>query len=343
MLRDLPHVRLALAGAVLTFAGGARAAPSLSCPALAAANARARYESLDLAGVVEATSDLDACPDGTGAELAQALRWRAQALVTKGNLVAAEETFARLETFAPGFQLDPALSPRLHEAHQAGKARAVTERRVIVRLGNPKPGAAGAQVFAEVFSATPGPLEVLIQFEDGTGVKPVAASEVTAGQYQATAPGGATGAYRVLVRREGEPVFLSPYAHLPMPAAPPPRAELLAPRDVPAARAPDLTHPRPMEAAAANPARGGMPKALPWAFGASAVVSLGFSGAFAVLGATDKRAFDASVVDGVSTLPASELSVLQNRGNARFTAALTTAIVGIALGSVSAAMLASKD
>ena len=227
--RPLP-VRFMLAGVALVFASAAGATPPRSCPAAAAAVARSRYESLDVAGVIDTTSDLDACPDGTAAELAEALRWRAQALMTKGNMAAAEEAFARIETLVPGYVLDPALSPKLHELHRAGRARATSENRVFARLGISKLGAEGAVVTAEVYAATPGPLAVLFQFEDGAGAKSIPAQELAPGRYQANVPKGAAGAYRVLVRREGEPVFLSPFGRVPAKEAKVAIGEPLPPR-----------------------------------------------------------------------------------------------------------------
>ena len=82
---------------------------------------------------------------------------------------------------------------------------------------------------------------------------------------------------------------------------------------------------------------------LPWALAGGAVAALGVSGTFAILGSQDKAAFDASVVNGVSTMPASEFQPIQNRGNDRFTVALTTAVVGVALGAASAALFSMGD
>jgi hypothetical protein len=84
-------------------------------------------------------------------------------------------------------------------------------------------------------------------------------------------------------------------------------------------------------------------RVLPWALGGGAVAAFAVSGTFAILGAQDKATFDASVVNGVSTMPASEWRPIQSRGNDRFTVALTSAVVGAALGAASAALFATGD
>ncbi len=83
-------------------------------------------------------------------------------------------------------------------------------------------------------------------------------------------------------------------------------------------------------------------RALPWVVGGAGIATLGVSGAFAALGAQDKSAFDASVSGRVSRLPGSELQTISNRGNSRFTIALTSAVVGAALVACSAALFATE-
>ncbi len=87
------------------------------------------------------------------------------------------------------------------------------------------------------------------------------------------------------------------------------------------------------------------PRAVPIALGGAAVASLGASVVFAVLGMQDKSAYEAAryELDGqvASRLSQNELDALAARGNARFTVALSTAAIGVALGAASTALLVS--
>lgn len=88
------------------------------------------------------------------------------------------------------------------------------------------------------------------------------------------------------------------------------------------------------------------PGTVPIALGGAAAASLGASVVFAVLAMQDKGAYDAAryELDGqvASRLSQSELDTLAQRGNARFTVALSTAVMGVALGALSTALLVSE-
>lgn len=112
-----------------------------------------RYESLDFEGAAAATEGLERCRDGSAAELADAFRWRAQALAGGGDSGRAAEVFALVEVIVPGYALDPFLSPKLHELQRAGRAQAKSSRPVFARLLPTEESGGERQLLVEVFDA----------------------------------------------------------------------------------------------------------------------------------------------------------------------------------------------
>lgn len=224
------RIGLAASGALLLVPLFARAQPaSASCPARAAKEAQARYEALDFAGVISATAGLETCEDGSAAELAEGLRWRAQALMAQGNSTAATETFVLLATVAPGYALDPMLSPRLHELFRTGKTRAKEEQRIFARLLAPSRRTGSAMVRVEVHDAVARDLQISFVFKSGSSSREVEAQRVEGERYEAAVPAAASGPYRAQVTHGGEVVFLTPngrVAAADTPVATRPRIEL---------------------------------------------------------------------------------------------------------------------
>ena len=235
------HLAVSLVALVLTPAATARAEPvERTCPARAAVEARKLYEVLDLAGVLAATAGLEACADGSAAELAEALRWRAQVLVSQGKNDAAVDAFALLETISPGYALDPLRSPKLHELHLAGRARVAAEKPVFARLAAPTTELAGRRLRADVFDPSARALVVVFLVQAGAGSREVVARKAYGARYEAAAPDDAAGPYRAQVNDAGQVVFLTPNGRLPAGDAPVARASPAAPPGLDSETEPDL-------------------------------------------------------------------------------------------------------
>jgi hypothetical protein len=85
-------------------------------------------------------------------------------------------------------------------------------------------------------------------------------------------------------------------------------------------------------------------RALPWVAGAGAVGALAVSGTFLALGSQDKSAYENSLSPNrVSRLTGSELQAISSQGNTRFTVAMTTAIVGVALAATAGLLFATSE
>jgi hypothetical protein len=140
-------------------------AASSTCPGRIAAEAAARYEQADSKGTLAATASIEACIDGEPGELAEALRWRAQALLAEGNSPAALDAFVLLLTIAPHYQLDPLLSPKLHQLLTEARARVVaTGGLPFARLR--RAPLDGSSVLVEVYDPHRVARRVLVRFGD---------------------------------------------------------------------------------------------------------------------------------------------------------------------------------
>jgi hypothetical protein len=185
-------VRRPMLPLVALFALSAADPEELSCPAQAADKAHAAFESGDVAGTLAATQNVERCTDGTAAELARALRWRAQAVAAKGNEVATVTAFAWVYAVDPRFVPEPPLPMDLEALFERGKAQAQSDQLVLVRLLAPATDAGGTFVRAEVLGVgTPSRVDAI--FREKTTV---AASPERAGVYRAKVPVGRAVAYR---------------------------------------------------------------------------------------------------------------------------------------------------
>jgi hypothetical protein len=106
----------------------------LSCPTTATQIARQRYASAEYGAAIGAVAEVELCTDGTAVEVAEALRWRAEAKAAGGDAAGAVEAFALLSVIAPAYALDPLESPKFHELFKQGKARAEKAKTVFARL-----------------------------------------------------------------------------------------------------------------------------------------------------------------------------------------------------------------
>jgi hypothetical protein len=181
----------ALVSGLLVWAGAASAEPA-TCPAAAAEKARAAHDAQDLAAVIAATQSVERCADGTAHELAEAMRWRAQALAEKGSTKAAVTAFAWLFTVEAGFTADPPLAPEVQQLADEGRQEAAENQLVLVRLMAPVKDASGTYVRAEVLGPVP-PSRVEAIFKNS---KLVAATRDADGLYRAQVPAGPSKPYR---------------------------------------------------------------------------------------------------------------------------------------------------
>src|SRR5581483_9599278 len=175
--------------AVLAAADG-EAEPS--CPAKSAAKARAAFEAGDVAGTLAATQDVERCENGTGKELAEALRWRAQAVATKGNEIATVTASAGVNAADPAFVADPALPRELQELFLRGRAQAQSDKLVLLRLLGPAADDSGTWVRVEVLGFGER-THVEAIFREKIHVPAVAEGE---GVYRAKVPAGRAAPYR---------------------------------------------------------------------------------------------------------------------------------------------------
>lgn len=123
------------------------AAPTLSCPMSAALIAKDRYAQADYSGAISALADVEVCPDGQDQELAEALRWRAQAKAAAGDVSGSVDAWALLWTVQPTWALDPLESPKFHELYAQGRSRAEKNKVVFARMIRTIGGRAVAQVY----------------------------------------------------------------------------------------------------------------------------------------------------------------------------------------------------
>lgn len=118
-----------------------------SCPESAARAAKEQYARGDYAKAAAALADVEICTDGSDEELAEALRWRAQAKGAAGDTEGSIEAWALLWTVLPTWQLDPLESPKFHDLYAKGRSRAAQTRLVFARLTRTLGGRAVVQVF----------------------------------------------------------------------------------------------------------------------------------------------------------------------------------------------------
>lgn len=186
-----------------------------SCPARAAWEARARYEAVDYPASVRATLEVEQCQDGSAAELAEALRWRAQALAAGGNAQAATEAFALLGTVAPDYALDPLVSPKIHRLSGDGQRKARAEGRVFARLLEPRWEDGRATLRVELFDPRKRATSVLFSFEGGEPGVEITASLREGRTFEAQAPRHAGRLYSAVVETIERVAFRTPSARLP--------------------------------------------------------------------------------------------------------------------------------
>jgi hypothetical protein len=200
-----------------------------SCPDAAAQAAKNHYASADYAGAISALTNLELCPDGTDVELAEALRWRAQAKTAAGDTAGALDAWSLLATVKPGYALDALESPKFHAQFAQGKARAERGRLVFARLVR----TLGTIVFVQVFD----PRNVVKRVALKLDKREIAAAKQSDGLYAATVPEAADAA-SVVVESSEAVVFRTPkvmLTELPgAPAAPVEAVIVKPPRPAPA-------------------------------------------------------------------------------------------------------------
>jgi hypothetical protein len=179
---------LAAALMVLSVDGGARA-EDLSCPAQAVSACRKAYRELNYAAAARATDGLEQCHNGTTLELAEALRWRGQALAAQGDVAGATRAFTLLATVAPDYALDPFVSPKVHQLFQAGRAEARLNPVLFARAIDPIRRGAHTLARIEVFGAV---LRASFKFSTAEGTVEVP-GRPEGTLWEAEVPGGATG------------------------------------------------------------------------------------------------------------------------------------------------------
>lgn len=118
-----------------------------SCPSAASQAAKERYARGDSAGAIAALADVEICTDGSEVELAEALRWRAQAKAAAGDAAGSIEAWALTWTVLPTYVLDPLESPKFHDLYAQGRTRAATGRSVFARITRTIAGHVVVQVF----------------------------------------------------------------------------------------------------------------------------------------------------------------------------------------------------
>jgi hypothetical protein len=106
-----------------------------------------RYGAAEYGAAIAAVADVEQCTDGTPEELAEALRWRAEAKAATGDTQGSIDTWALLNVILPTYVLDPLESPKFREMFAQGRARSERSKLVFARLVRGEPGAAEVQVF----------------------------------------------------------------------------------------------------------------------------------------------------------------------------------------------------
>jgi len=161
-----------------------------SCPAAAALSAKQHYGNGDYARAAAALADVEVCVDGSEVELADALRWRAQAKAALGETEASIDAWALAWTVHPGYALDPLESPKFHELYAQGRSRAASNRLVFGRLTHTK----GGRVVTQVFDPHGRVRRVQIQFDQ----MEMPATRHDDGSWSALVPEGALSAGAVI-------------------------------------------------------------------------------------------------------------------------------------------------
>jgi hypothetical protein len=228
-----------------------------SCPGDAAARAKELYQQLDYAQAIAAVAEVEACADGSGLELAEAFRWRAQSAAAMGDPKAAVAAFALLATVAPTYALDPAVAPKVRALFSQAKSQVTKGLAVFVRpVGRSREGVE-LQVYDWLNRAT----EVRVLWPEGE----VSATKTGDDRYRAVLPRGLARA-TLKVEQRDKLAYLSRELALPEEARLAPSAVLL-PQLTPVEPAPQLVVERPA------PAEKGVPR---WAIfaGAGAGVAL---------------------------------------------------------------------
>jgi hypothetical protein len=161
-----------------------------TCPAGAAAAAKQHYGAIEYSAAIAAVADVEQCTDGTPEELAEALRWRAEAKASSSDKSGALEAFGLLSVILPGYAMDPFESPKFRDLFAQGKAKAQGSKRVFARLLRGEPGHAAVQVFDPS-----GRVKTVSVSFDGTHVT---ATSQPDGLYGVEVPAGASHANVVL-------------------------------------------------------------------------------------------------------------------------------------------------
>jgi hypothetical protein len=211
-----------------------------SCPARAAAEAKAAYVRVDHAAAELAAADVEACTDGDAAQLAEALRWRAQARFALGNADGALEALVELATVLPTYDLDPLLPPKLHELYRNARVKALQGTRVYARL---KPSDEGP-VEVEVFGPAARYDAVGVELDTGAVLPAVRSSAGWIAQRE-----GAASFARAVVLKQKAVLFRGPAVALPAIVAKPPApvAAAAPPLTPQPAREPIVIAPAPAE------------------------------------------------------------------------------------------------
>lgn len=161
-----------------------------SCPAAASLAAKQAYAKGEYARATAALADVEVCVDGSEVELADALRWRAQAKAALGDTEGSVEAWALVWTVHPSYALDPLESPKFHELYAQGRSRAASSRRVFGRLTHTK----GGRVVTQVFDPHGRVKRVQIQFDS----MEMPATRHDDGTWSALVPEGALSAGAVI-------------------------------------------------------------------------------------------------------------------------------------------------
>jgi hypothetical protein len=114
---------------------------------VAAQVGKQRYGAAEYGAAIAAVADVEQCTDGTPEELAEALRWRAEAKAANGDTQGSIDTWALLNVIMPTYVLDPLESPKFREMFAQGRARSERSKLVFARLVKAQPGSLEVQVF----------------------------------------------------------------------------------------------------------------------------------------------------------------------------------------------------
>ncbi len=218
---------------------------SATCPSAAAAAARTAYQSFDYPGTLAAVADVELCADGTGDELAEAFRWRAQAYAAQRNTEAAVEAFTWVATVSPVYVLDAMVAPKVHALFNQGRARVKEGKSAFARVTSRR----GEQLTLEVFDPMNAVTSVRVAWVGGS----TSATRATGAEWTAAIPRDTT-AVKLRIDRSELAQWTSGKTPIPAAVLVPQEAQPIEPAVVAAQRSPSSI------------------KVWPWAVGAGAVV-----------------------------------------------------------------------